>query len=563
MKLMITSLLWVMMSVMPMHVFSHNGKITKVTYNRLSNGKKVEGSDITMKYASGIVYLSSQDAKMRYYMDYNRKRNVSIMKDGEHLYKTEVAFDSLPQPRFGDKSEKILGYKCKYAVFSAFSNKIEVWYTKKAKIKGSPYRNYIPTPDALVLKVVVNGNRTIVASDIEVLKDKVVPDYPVAEAKGITGPEFEELRIKSRYTTVEVFNNEKINFEPGLKPASLDNAKGNTTFRMSKGTVILKKVKLPSMVRKGAYTFVKLTCNSMGDAYDRTGSVFMIPTSGGKSLSMLDALEKGLDKVPAFEDNLGQKYQGIVSDNGYDAPVELMRFFTPFGVGHFNNLRVINNYPWKKNVEYKQEVSSLIPNDSDEIWVGVFIGNYDGGGHQVSLELDFYPGYEKEEASVNYIQPLFSTVNIMEMSGQNYGRLFKNDTLKMQFDIPENVKNMNLLYTSTGHGGWGTGDEFVPKMNQLILDGKPLFKMVPWRTDCGTHRFSNPASGNFENGLSSSDLSRSNWCPGTLTPPYVIPLESIKSGKHLLQVVIDQGQNEGNSFSHWSVSGVIIGDKTK
>jgi len=148
----------------------------------------------------------------------------------------------------------------------------------------------------------------------------------------------------------------------------------------------------------------------------------------------------------------------------------------------------------------------------------------------------------------------------MEMSGQNYGKLFKNDTLKVIFKLPENINNPKLLYTTTGHGGWGNGDEFNPKLNQIFIDGKQIFKVVPWRTDCATYRFCNPASGNFSNGISSSDLSRSNWCPATLTPPYFIPLNNIIKGKHILEVVIDQGDDEGNSFNHWSISGVIVGD---
>ena len=114
------------------------------------------------------------------------------------------------------------------------------------------------------------------------------------------------------------------------------------------------------------------------------------------------------------------------------------------------------------------------------------------------------------------------------MSGQNYGRFFRTDTLVTEFEIPENMSDLKLVYTSTGHGGWGNGDEFVPKLNQIFIDGEKIFSFVPWRTDCATYRFSNPASGNFGNGLSSSDLSRSNWCPGTLTPPYFIPLDNLK-----------------------------------
>jgi len=164
---------------------------------------------------------------------------------------------------------------------------------------------------------------------------------------------------------------------------------------------------------------------------------------------------------------------------------------------------------------------------------------------------------------VDFYQPkmhLFSTVNIMEMSQQNYGRLFKTDTLEVDFDIKPNVENLKLLFTTTGHGGWDTSDEFVPRLNQVFVDGKEVFKVVPWRTDCATYRLANPASGNFDNGMSSSDYSRSNWCPSTMTVPYIIPLKNINPGKHSLQIVIHQGDDTQNSFSHWNVSGVLIGD---
>jgi hypothetical protein len=70
----------------------------------------------------------------------------------------------------------------------------------------------------------------------------------------------------------------------------------------------------------------------------------------------------------------------------------------------------------------------------------------------------------------------------------------------------------------------------------------------------------NPASGNFNDGLSSSDLSRSNWCPGTATNPIYIELGDLKAGTHTIQVKIPQGPNEGGSFSAWNVSGVLLGE---
>jgi hypothetical protein len=69
----------------------------------------------------------------------------------------------------------------------------------------------------------------------------------------------------------------------------------------------------------------------------------------------------------------------------------------------------------------------------------------------------------------------------------------------------------------------------------------------------------NPASGNFQDGLSSSDLSRSNWCPGTVTNPNFILLGDLKAGKHTIQVKIPQGASEGTSFSSWNVSGTLLG----
>lgn len=93
-----------------------------------------------------------------------------------------------------------------------------------------------------------------------------------------------------------------------------------------------------------------------------------------------------------------------------------------------------------------------------------------------------------------------------------------------------------------------------------MLNGKEVFSFIPWRQDCGAYRLYNPASGNFNDGLSSSDLSRSNWCPGTATNPITIELGDLKAGTHTLQILIPQGEPEGVSFSAWNVSGVLLGE---
>lgn len=525
----------------------------EIIYHKSEKDKGAKPST-TVVFYNDIAYLSNSSDKTFSFIDYKNSIVVDMIKYKGMFYKTLESFQSLPQPVLKDEEEKILGYNCKKAVFKAFSNKIEVWYTDKANAKGSPYKSYLPK-NSLVLKIKINGGLRLIATDIHEFDEKTNLFNPMNEAKEISMAELRELQIKSRYVTMSVFKNQQINFDTNLKTSELRGV--NKSFRYSNGTVVLKKIILPKIAKEGGSVFATLTNWSNGDAYDRTCSLFTIKDENKKTV--LDAIEKGIKELPVYKDKNGKEYQGIVSKSDYEVPVELMRFFTSFGVSHFNKKREIHNYKWRDSVVYKQEITSLIPNTENEIWIGVFIGNYDKGGHKVSLDLNFYPAWEKNIVKKKYINPLFSTVNILEMSGQNYGRLFKTDTLTAEFDIPDKVENLKLLYTSTGHGGWGGGDEFNQRLNKVFVDGKLIYNEVPWRTDCATYRLSNPSSGNFSNGLSSSDLSRSNWCPATLTPPKIIPLNNLKQGKHIIQVVIEQGEDDGSSFNHWGVTGVLTG----
>ncbi len=541
-------------------VISPAQKVYKISYDYINNGKKSDvQSDIY--YYDSLVYLSKSDAKIQQYTDLRKKQNISTIVFEDKVYARLIPFSELPEPDFDSSRDmEVLGYKCSYASYTYFSNKIEVWFTSDTRAKGSPYSRFLPAEDVLVTRVLVNGNSEFVLASVKKAKDYEPYCNFNDSSIVVNDAEFEEIKINSRFSKLMVFDNEKINFNPDILPPTENELKADTTYRMSKGSVILKKIKLTPELSNSEYIFAQLTCRSNGDAYDRTGSVFTFTDENDSITTILDAYINGKDVLPVFTDNNGKNYQGIAKTEKYAPPVELMRFFTSFGAGHFNELREINNYPWAGDVVYKQDITSLIPSEDDEIWIGVFIGNYDGGGHVVSLELDFYPSGQEVEDKHRFIEPLFSTVNTMEMSGQNYGRFFNNDTLEVSFEIPDSLDNVQLLYTSTGHGGWGGGDEFNPKLNQIFIDGEEIFHIVPWRTDCATYRFSNPASGNFSNGMSSSDLSRSNWCPATLTPPYIIPLESIEKGKHTMKVVIDQGDKEGGSFSHWCVTGVMVGE---
>jgi hypothetical protein len=414
-------------------------------------------------------------------------------------------------------------------------------------------------PDGLVLKVVRNGNFELIATEVKPLKkQEETAVLPADMGESMEQPLYKHRITENLITTVSVFNNEQISF--GNEIVNPVDPNSEKTFKYSAGTVLLKKVKLP-VVSDDTQLFVELYQHSNGDAYDRTGSVFMIPL--GKEQSFLDGLRNGAKTMPVFQARNGKSYQGVMATEKFQPLVEIMRFFTSFGIGQFNDKVTVYGQQWEDSTLYKQDVTELLPVLQGEQWIGVFIGNYDKGGHKVSLKLKYYPGsmtISEKPAKKYWISPLFNTLNVMEMSGQEYGTMFGDDSLKVEFTVPEGVKNVQMRYITTGHGGWGGGDEFNQKINTVLLDNQMLFQFTPWRGDCATFRKYNPASGNFWNGVTSSDYSRSGWCPGTATNPYYYPISDLKPGKHQVKVAIPLGKNEGGSFSAWNISGVLIGE---
>jgi hypothetical protein len=363
---------------------------------------------------------------------------------------------------------------------------------------------------------------------------------------------YRRKEIDNRFTTIPIFSHQQINFTDSIVNPTEN--RENVTYRYAGGTLVLKKMKLPET--RNNIVFAHLSEYSNGDAYDRTGSVFIIPT--GRPISFLDGL-KNVHALPLYKDKQGKEYQGVIQTENYLPPLELMRFFTPFGVRYFNERSKIKGYNWADSADYKQDITDLLPALKGEVWIGVFIGNYDKGGHIVNLNLEYHPQREDTAKNKVWIEPVFNTTNILEMAGQNYGTMFDNDSLTVSVDIPEGLKKLSLRYIATGHGGWENGDEFNQKLNEIFVDGKRVFSFIPWRTDCGTYRMLNPSSGNFSDGISSSDLSRSNWCPGTTTNPVYIPLQ-VKPGKHVIKIAIPLGKREGTSFSAWNISGCLIGE---
>ena len=437
-----------------------------------------------------------------------------------------------------------LGLQCKILRTSINSNTIDVWYTNDIPFRGTP-QSYVGIPDGLVLKVVRNGDQIEEATRIAPLKEEKEL-LPTSWGESMDAADFSYTIKQSGVITVSIFDQQTVCFNGNKMPETLED---NKQYSVGGGTIIMKKVKLPENI-KDRDVFVELVQYSDGDAYDRTGSVFMIPTD--KEQSFMDAM-RNLKSVPAFTSE-NVDYHGLVSTDKYNTPLELMRFFTGFGVRKFNHNKV-KGQVWVDSVLYKTEVTALSERLQGEVWMAAYIGNWDAKGHKVSLKLKYYP---EGEGRKYHTKPLFNTVNYLEQAGQPYPIFMRNDSLKATFTIDKTVKDAILYYTTTGHGGWGGGDEFNKKPNTILLDGKKVITFIPWRDDCGTYRNNNPCSGNFSNGLSSSDLSRSNWCPGTVTNPEYIYLGDMEAGEHTITVKIPQGAPEGGSNSYWCVSGTLL-----
>lgn len=452
--------------------------------------------------------------------------------------------------------EEVNGYKCKKYRTSINSNTIELWVTEDLKMNATPILQFVNLPGVLI-KFQRNGSSITELSTIKPLNKKAkINTQPLANATQVTFRELDQIEKDKKVITTHIFNKERIHW--GDTTRYQGSMPLDTTIHFAGGTLILKRINL-QVLPDHYQIFAELTTQSSGDAYDRTGSIFIIPQD---SITLYDALTKGIENIPYFTSKKENKYQGMIATPHYSPVVELIRFFTPFGVGHFNDRVQIDGLEWQEEVYYKQEITDLKPFLQGDVLIGAFIGNYDGGGHLLSLDLKAYPGDYVNQITPQrqWTLPLFNTCNVMEMAGQNYPHFFDTDTLSVTFEIPEGVNKLKLRYISTGHGGWGGGDEFNPKPNSIIIDDTIIYQYTPWREDCGRYREWNPVSGNFWNGLSSSDLSRSGWCPGTATQPTYIFLDNLEPGRHTIKVAIPQGQAEGGSFSSWSVSGVLIGE---
>ena len=372
-------------------------------------------------YVESVTYVDYASDSVFSLLEYPDGRNYSSYP----LTDNDVVFTE-------EGKENVLDYPCTKYKTSINSNTIEVWMTEKPGFEATPMPQ-LGRLKGVMVRCMRNGNYV---TDLKAMKkDKSAKGLiPADKGQRMTSRELSQLRKDKLVMRFPVFTEEQIHF------ADYENVEGeipfDTTLHFSHGTVLVKRMQLPQLPEH-YQLFAEIHQRSNGDAYDRTASVFVIPTE--KARSFRDGLCQGPEALPLFVGKDGKEYQGIKAESDYLPPMELVRFFTSFGAGHFNDKVQIDGLTWTDENYYKQEVSELRDHLQGDVLIGAFIGNYDKGGHKLSLDLVAYPGdYEWDETPCRQKSlPLFNTCNVLEMSGQNYGRFFATDSLEVAFEIPD------------------------------------------------------------------------------------------------------------------------------
>lgn len=143
-------------------------------------------------------------------------------------------------------------------------------------------------------------------------------------------------------------------------------------------------------------------------------------------------------------------------------------------------------------------------------------------------------------------------------------------------ETPEGTTSARLEYRATGHGQGagsfpaciGPAEEFCRRTHILSLDEVKLRTLDPWRTDCnelctltanesgngiGQYCLENPCGA-----IESVVAPRANWCPGSVTPPFVLDNpELAEPGTHELSLAIDTLAEGGN----WLISATYFAFK--
>lgn len=329
-------------------------------------------------------------------------------------------------------------------------------------------------------------------------------------------------------TVVTVAHQHPFRFTPDSPPTpppagqTLDHGRG-----------LLRTLSLPQFDREIRVT-AQVTLRSAGDPWDKFGSLFLLPSDGSP-------------------------------------PIELLRFITPFGAGHFSDhpktasLRPVYIPHWADSASWEADITHLAPLLRGDVTLGLHIDTWTAEGYTVSAALHFAPSpHACALPSDAKVASLFNCTPLLP--GDEAFTDFANGPITIPWTVSAPLSAAQLHLTTTGHGGHAEGDEFTPREHILRLDGREIDRWTPWRDDCAAFRRFNPSSGvwteetiwkgdTISERIASSDYSRSGWCPGAAVAPRAVALGPVAAGPHTLslEIVGAQPYREGEQ-NFWNVA---------
>ena len=360
---------------------------------------------------------------------------------------------------------------------------------------------------------------------------------------------------------VDIWHKAAVKFTPGINPDSVQLEDG--TYRLDAGRILLKPIVVPDHARR-CDVLLDVTVTSAGDPWDKSGTLFALADEAGR-----DYLERMLEGADADT----TCFAGVVREGDRMPALEWMRFITPFGVGHFSHTDRANAYrpaavaAWADSAHWQTDLSSLQPwmAAADTLWVGAYIDTWTAEGYALSARLDMKESpLPCDWAPSHVISPLFNTTKLAH--DQRPFTQLPDSAFQVSFELAH-PGDVDLLFLTTGHGGHAGGDEFTEQPHLVLMDGDTVDAWTPWRNDCGAFRRFNPTSGfwpstyvyggdTLEERVASSDLSRSNWCPGDQVKPRRISLGHLDAGNHSLTVAVPAAQRwTEEEFNFWNLAG--------
>ena len=131
---------------------------------------------------------------------------------------------------------------------------------------------------------------------------------------------------------------------------------------------------------------------------------------------------------------INEKFKGVKATDNYKPVVELLRFMTPFGVGHYSNEKGKHRKPvyipkWENEVVWENDISQLASEVSNNFYVGVWIDSWTEEGYKVDLELM----YSNRPRKTYKVQTLVNTIPYV--NGQSLPDFFANGMSILRTDL--------------------------------------------------------------------------------------------------------------------------------